>query len=112
MQHRLTVPMPCAGFLLAACGGEPSDASLLEAIKKQADAENKATGAFADQRAAQKIRSTVHGVRKIACKQADKKSGYQCDIEIDVEGPLIGRTKQNASTRFVKGDSGWLVFEQ
>ncbi len=96
-------------MLLTACGSqEPSEKDISEAIQKQTKAQLEgSTGIFKEEDI------TIRHIKKIACSEAEGKSGYLCDVDIDldIKLPFVGVQKQTGiqSFRFIKNDDGWNV---
>ena len=113
MRFRSTAALAAASIMLAACSGEPSSADVKAAFEQAIAQVNRATQAIAgsSDSARKMLQTTLYDAKKIACKKADGYPGYRCDVEIDIESPLIGRTKQVDSVRLVKGDKGWQVMQ-
>lgn len=109
----LLTALTCAA-LLTACGGAPSEKEMHSAVQKQVDSANAQIGsigsAFGQPGAAvgDKLKTTLHDFKKIGCK-SDGENAYLCDVEIDIEAPFIGRSKQVTPMRFVKASDGWTV---
>jgi len=53
----------------------------------------------------------LHEVNKIGCAKAIDATGFNCDIEIDVTAPFVGRSKATKQSRFVSTDDGWRVVQ-
>lgn len=116
MKYHLTLSFAVAAFLLSACGGEPSSADIKAAFEQEKakankTAEARAGGSDLAKKMVQSMQTKIYDAKKIACKKAEGNPGYRCDFEIDIEAPLVGRTKQAGSARFVKGDNGWQVLQ-
>jgi hypothetical protein len=92
-----------ASLMLVACGGEPSEGDIRKVIDKSIDDGNQVA-----QKMGVKMESKVHSVKKIGCK-SDGDKAYICDVEVDVEMPMVGRNKGVAPMRFVKTSDGWAV---
>ena len=79
-------------ILLTACGGrEPSESEISNAINKQfASQLEQSSGMFN----AEDIK--VHHIKKVGCTKADEKSGYLCDVDVDIDVklPFVGTQKQ------------------
>ena len=104
-------------LLLAGCSSEPSSSDIESAVKKSVDDANKAAvemaTAFAGAKTMEKMKDSipqakVNSAKKIGCKE-DGKNAYRCDVEYDVEQPMMGRIQKVMPMRFVKGSSGWAV---
>ena len=92
-----------ASLMLVACGGEPSEGDIRKVIDKSIDDGNQVA-----QKMGVKMESKVHSVKKIGCK-SDGDKAYICDVEVDVEMPMVGRNQGVAPMRFVKTSDGWAV---
>lgn len=101
-------PVLLATLALAACSGEPSNSDIEKAYQNSIDQANQLR---------EKIPSPggnfeLHKVKKVSCKSANGSSGYNCDVELDMTMPLLGRTQRVVKVRMVKGDDGWVAVEQ
>ncbi|MDX1698894.1 MAG: hypothetical protein R3308_11430, partial [Thiohalobacterales bacterium] len=56
-------------------------------------------------------KSELHALTRLGCKEAEHNSGYNCDVEVDMSVPFLGRSTQTHTRRFVKADDGWVVIE-
>ena len=92
-----------SALLLVGCSGEPSGDDLRAAMEKGIESANAAVSKVS---ANPKMQSKLHSLKKIGCK-ADGDKAYICDVQVDVEAPFVGRTKQTAPMRVVKGPAGW-----
>jgi hypothetical protein len=97
-------------LLLAACGGEPSEADIKSAFEKQIAAESKAMDQFGGKGMADQLKGLIPEVKiikKIGCKE-DGENAYKCDVEMEVT--QMGNTNKGiAPVRFVKGSDGWMA---
>lgn len=91
---------------LAGCSGEPSSGDIEKAVK--ADVE-KVNQQMKDNPFTRSMTTEVHAVKKISCVEAKESAGYNCDVEIDVTAPLVGRSKNVGQIRLVKGSDGWVA---
>lgn len=55
--------------------------------------------------------TVVHEAKKVGCASAEGATGFNCDVELDVSAPFVGRAQKVATIRFVKGNEGWQVVE-
>jgi len=53
----------------------------------------------------------LHEVKKLGCAEAQGAAGYNCDVDIDVTAPFVGRTKNTSKLRLIKGSDGWQIVE-
>ena len=104
----IVVSAACA--LLAACGGEPSEADMKTAVEQTFGGMNEQLGGVG-KLIGKDLSSKVKTFKKLACAEAKGNPGFACDFEMTVTGPL-GEQSQKASGRFVKGDKGWAVLEK
>jgi hypothetical protein len=86
---------------LAGCSGEPSSGDIEKVVKADVEKVN--------QQVPESMKTEVHAVKKISCVEAKESAGYNCDVEIDVTAPLVGRNKSVGQIRMVKGSDGWVV---
>ncbi|GAA0779910.1 hypothetical protein GCM10009108_18910 [Castellaniella ginsengisoli] len=97
-------------LLLAACSSEPSQADLQAAVQKAVDRQNESmqsmVGGVLDM-----PKFALNGVEKLSCTSSRDKPGYVCDIRLDITRPLVGRTVDQATARFIKTDQGWEQME-
>ena len=92
-------------LVLTACSGEPSEGDISALLKKDLDTANEQMKRLSKDA---QMQTTLHSVKKVGCK-ADGEKAYLCDVEIDVEAPLVGRKKAVAPIRLVKGSDGWVT---
>lgn len=97
-------------LLLAACGGEPSEADIKSVFEKQIAAEAKTMEQIGGKGTADRMKGLmgeVKIIKKIGCK-ADGENAYKCDVEMEVT--RMGNTNKGiAPVRFVKGSDGWMA---
>jgi len=109
---RLCALIP-ASLFIAGCSGEPSEADILALYEAEVVRANEQMINLGGEQAANLLgKSELHSVTRLACKEADQANGYYCDVEVDMSVPLIGRTKQIRTQRFVKSDDGWVVIDR
>ena len=95
-------------LVLAACSGEPSNSDIEKAYQAGIDQANQLREKIPYPGA----NFELHKVKKVSCKSAEGSSGYNCDVELDMTMPLLGRTQRIVNVRMVKGDDGWVAVEQ
>ena len=76
------------------CSGEPSSGDIEKAVKAHAERGTQEWGGL--------YKFEVHGVKKIGCAAATGSSGFNCDVELDMSVPFVGRSKGVKQIRFVK----------
>ena len=86
---------------LAGCSGEPSSGDIEKVVKADVEKVN--------EQVPESMKTEVHAVKKISCVEAKESAGYNCDVEIDVTAPLVGRNKSVGQIRMVKGSDGWVA---
>ena len=108
---RLSVPV-FVSVLIAGCSGEPSEADIRAVYEAEIAKTNEQMINLGGEQAANLLgKSELHSITKLACKEADQTSGYNCDVEVDMSVPLLGRSTQMRTRRFVKSDNGWVVID-
>jgi hypothetical protein len=115
MKHSIAVRL-CAlapvSLLIAGCSGEPSEADIRAVYEAEIAKTNEQMINLGGEQAANLLgKSELHSITKLACKEADQTSGYNCDVEVDMSVPLLGRSTQMRTRRFVKSDKGWVVID-
>jgi hypothetical protein len=86
---------------LAGCSGEPSSGDIEKVVKADVEKVNQVVP--------QSMKTEVHAVKKISCVEAKESAGYNCDVEMDVTAPMVGRNKSVGQIRMVKGSDGWVA---
>lgn len=100
MRTSLVLTIAMAG-VLAGCSSEPSEADIRKAYEAKFAEAGKLAGGLAPK---------FHGLKKLACAKSEGASGYNCDVEMDVE--MLGMRQKNAgNVRLVKGDDGWILMQ-
>ena len=85
------------------CSGEPSSGDIEKAVKAGFERANPQMRNFGGGLGT----IEVHGVKKIGCAAATGSSGFNCDVELDMSVPFVGRSKGVKQIRFVKASNGW-----
>lgn len=94
---------------LAGCSSGPSEGDIGKVVKAEIEKSNHQFDNIAGGMMKGKMQTELHSVKKIGCKEAEGSPGYNCDVEIDATAPMVGRHKETAKIRFVKGDDGWKI---
>lgn len=94
---------------LTGCSGEPSSGDIEKAVKANVEQANQQAKQIGGGLISDKMLTQVHAVNKIGCVAAQDASGYNCDVELDVTAPFVGRSKNIGKIRFVEGSDGWQV---
>ena len=98
-----------SAMLLVACGGEPSESDIRAVMEKDIKLANEQMSSLGSALGTgTKMETKLHSVKKIGCK-ADGDKAYLCDVEMDVEAPLVGRRKAVAPMRLIKASEGWAI---
>jgi hypothetical protein len=88
---------------------EPSASEIEKAVRADMDQSNQQEKNIGGGLIADNMLTKVYGVKKLGCVAAQGASGFNCDVEIDVSAPFVGRSKKVGQLRFVKGSDGWKV---
>jgi hypothetical protein len=95
------IPSLLLVLALAGCSGEPSSGDIEKVVKADVEKVNR--------QVPESMKTEVHAVKKISCVEAKESAGYNCDVEIDVTAPMVGRNKSVGQIRMVKGSDGWVA---
>lgn len=102
-----TVIVALLALTLTACSKEPSGGDIEQAVKANVDQSNQEVRKLGGKLISDDMLTKVHEVKKVACATTEGSAGFNCDVELDVTVPFIGRSKKVAQLRFVKGSDGW-----
>lgn len=87
-------------------GGEPSESEISDALANLLRSQIEASSDIFEEDDV-----NINSIRKVGCVELKETSGYNCDIEvdIDVDMPFVGKQKQQGiqTLRFIKTDQGW-----
>ncbi len=88
---RVLVKSVAASMLgvLSACSTGPSEGDIKKAVEKSMMG----------------LGSEHMSIKKLGCETSG--NGYNCDVEMTMEVPLVGKQTTVANLRFVKGSEGW-----
>jgi hypothetical protein len=96
------------GLLLAACSAGPSNGDVEKAVKashaKGLELATKLGGSVAAS-----LVPKLHSVKKVSCAEVKDSTAFVCDVELDTENALLGRSKTVSKMHFVKGSDGWML---
>lgn len=81
---------------LSGCSGEPSSSDIEKAVRANVDQSNQQAKNFGGKFASDNLLTKVYGVKKVGCAAAQGSSGFNCDVEVDVSAPFVGRSKNVA----------------
>ena len=99
-------------LLLIACSGEPTEVDIRQVYEAEIAKSNEQMVRMGGEQAANLLgKSELHALTRLGCKEAEHNSGYNCDVEVDMSVPFLGRSTQTHTRRFVKADDGWVVIE-
>ncbi|MFV3077936.1 hypothetical protein [Niveispirillum fermenti] len=91
---------------LAACGGEPSEGEMRDALQAQFDKANK----MAAERGVAGFKAVLEKFEKVSCGKTDGSSIYNCTVTIKCSGPMMN-LDGTTEMRFSKGGDGWVVVQ-
>jgi hypothetical protein len=96
----------------AACSGsgEPSESDIHAAFQASLDQVYQQTVAMAGQEAADKNRTELHEVKKIACRPAEGSSAFDCDVQVEMT-TTFGEQSTASTVRIIHSDDGWIVLQ-
>lgn len=92
---------------LVGCSGEPSSSEIENAIKASVEQSNQQAKQIGGSMVSDDMLTVVYEAKKVGCAAAEGATGFNCDVELDVSAPFVGRAKKVATIRFVKGSEGW-----
>lgn len=93
--------------VLAACSNGPSDAEVVQAVKKNVEMTSERIKAATGITVPDGLRTELRSAKNLGCSDAGG-AAYQCDVEVDIKSP-VGDVKQTTKLRLVKGSEGWVV---
>lgn len=96
---------------LVGCSGEPSSSEIENAIKSSVEQANQQAKQIGGKILSDDLLTVVHEVKKVGCTSAEEASGFNCDVEVDVSAPFVGRANKVATFRFVEASDGWQVVQ-
>lgn len=96
-----------ACVVLTAC--EPTDADINKALKTEIDnVNNKMKQSLGDKAIGNtKLEVNLISTKKVKCKEESSKNGYLCDVEVEVEAPIVGKKKDTGPILFVNENGVW-----
>lgn len=86
------------------CSSGPSEGDIRAALER----ESEETAAFIGGKNKDRMKTQIHSVKIIGCKEAKDSTGFYCDYELDMTAPMFGRHKGPTRDLFLKTDSGWV----
>ncbi|HQS01828.1 MAG: hypothetical protein B7Y07_00095 [Halothiobacillus sp. 24-54-40] len=97
---------------LAACSdGAPSSSDIEQALKSgmaKAMAQAGTLGGGAQISAAM-AKVEIKSVKNLGCKKDEAGSGFNCNVETEVNTPFAGAQKSTRMLHLVKGSDGWQI---
>ncbi|HUN00153.1 MAG: hypothetical protein B7X12_10320 [Halothiobacillus sp. 20-53-49] len=97
---------------LAACSdGAPSSSDIEQALKSgmaKAMAQASTLGGGAQISAAM-AKVEIKSVKNLGCKKDEADSGFNCNVETEVNTPFAGAQKSTRMLHLVKGSDGWQI---
>jgi hypothetical protein len=115
MKTPIAIPFLVLAMLtlaLTGCSRGPSAAEVDQAVRAELEKTNSVMKQLGSMLFGEAGGTQVHEVKRLDCAEARDAAGYNCDVEIDMTAPLVGRSKSVASLRFVKTTDGWRVVER
>lgn len=92
---------------LAGCSGEPSSSEIEKAIKSSVEQSNQQAKEIGGSMMSDDMLTVIYEAKKVGCASAEGATGFNCDVELDVSAPFVGRSKKVTTIRFVKSSEGW-----
>ena len=99
--------MGVSAMALLGCGRAPTENELRAGMERSLITQNMEMARIGGL-IGQRMHSKLHSLRKLGCKE-DGDHAYQCDVELDIEIPVLGRQDKVVPIRFVHTSSGWQV---
>jgi len=84
--------LACLVFV-SGCAGGPSESEMKTALEKAS--------------AATMFKFEVLMVKNLGCQKDG--AGHTCDVEVETNSPMVGKSRKATKLRFVKTGSGWQV---
>lgn len=89
--------------LLSACSGEPSEEALKQAYQHSLDQTNQ----VADRTGLKNMHIELAEFKKVSC--AKQQDGYQCQIDVALNMPMMGNQQQQGTVFAVKKNGDWVI---
>ncbi len=96
---------------LSACfNNGPSDSDIESAMEKSMNEfKTKISGGSIPPGMADKMKFEIHSMTNYGCTESKTEASiYECDIELDMTVPMIGKQKNRSITKFTKKDGEWI----
>jgi hypothetical protein len=87
------VAFACLSASLVGCTGGPSESEMKAALEKAA------SSPF--------LKIEILMVKNLGCQKDG--AAHVCDVEMETNAPMVGKSRNAAKIRFIKTDSGWQV---
>lgn len=102
---KLATPFIATVFLFG-CSKGPSESDIESVIKKNVQGYN----SLIPRALGGNMKFEIHEVISHGCKE-EKPDVFDCDIEVDMTSPVLGRNKDRSNVEFVKRDGEWHTAE-
>ena len=93
--------------VLAACSQAPSEKDLQQAYQDSLNQTNQMTQRIGGEKMAIKLNE----FKLLSCDKANEQKHFHCNIQTQLELPIIGLTTQTGEITVVKHDKKWVVLE-
>jgi hypothetical protein len=110
--HPVLLLLVLVSIVLSGCSREPSAGDVDKVVRSEFEQVNTMFRQIGGNLFGEAALTQIHEVKKLGCASAKDDAGYNCDVEIDMSAPLVGRSKSVASLRFIETDEGWRIVER
>ena len=93
--------------VLTACSQAPSEKDLQQAYQDSLNRTNQMTQRIGGESMAIKLKE----FKKLSCDKPNEQKHYHCNIQTQLELPIIGLSTQNGEVTVVKRDKSWVVLD-
>jgi hypothetical protein len=110
--HPVLLLLVVASIFLSGCSRGPSAKDVDKVVRAQFEQVNTMFRQIGGNLFGESTLTEIHEVNKLGCASAKDAAGYNCDIEIDMSAPFVGRSKSVISLRFINTNDGWRIVER
>jgi hypothetical protein len=93
--------------LLAACSREPSEQDLQQVYTQSLEK----TNALTTQLGGKNMRIELKSFKKLNCQKTDVAKQYLCNIEANLDLPIMGNQTQQGELKVQKTQSDWVIIQ-
>lgn len=93
--------------LLVACSREPSEQELKQVYEQSLEKTNALTTKFGGQ----SMRIELKSFKKLSCDKKSETKQYLCQIEVNVDLPILGQQTQQGEITVQKADQDWMIIQ-